>query len=117
MGNERISQLCFLSGFGLLIVSFAWPALVGGERAYSDEDAKAYQAASQNLHEVQEQARDSKTADAAEIQAAKDSFAALEAKREEAIVKGQTVSWVLKYLAAGVLGLGCVFHWILRDGA
>ncbi len=127
MGHARTSQVLLVSGFALLIFSFSWPSIVGGKRAYTDEDAEEHQAATSTLHSLEGQFASQKEKEGAghhhhhgekshvteeELKAARDRENASLAKRDEALTRGQTTALVTKWLSLIVLAAGLVFHYM-----
>lgn len=52
MKATLLAQLLLGGGIFLLVVSFIWPSLVGGRRAWNDDMAKMYAVASANYHDA-----------------------------------------------------------------
>ena len=120
MSPSRIPIWLLGAGIALIAFSFAWPRWVGGRRAFTDRDAKAYQEASIRLHNrihahasaasnperVEENPGEPKAgsegADSeAELKRAWQAFRRAQARRDAAIARGQTTARVAKWL--GVL--------------
>lgn len=126
MEKERASQLLFFVGIGVLALSFAWPWIVGGKRAWSEEDAETYTKASSDLHNVQARASheddeegdghhhhgDEEPATKEDVDSVKQQFDEIQAKRDAALSRGQTTSFIGKLVAGGLLLAGCVFRFL-----
>ena len=112
MNTEQLPRNLLLVGTFLVCASFAWPRMVGGRRAYTEEDAQEYQQASMNLHAQQH--TNSTTDDhemlgphgdleshaqpkEADLQAAKERFAGVQEKRDAALTHGRGMAAVLKW--------------------
>ena len=132
MKPPQIAMALIAAGCVCGLISLVFPSIVGGRMAYSEEDAIEYQQASLDLHnslagQVHEDASDSEddthdhdghehpVTDAADVQAAQERMAAIEAKRDTALTRGQSTAAVFKWLAVIVGGAGIVTHFATRN--
>ena len=111
---SRVSLLICLVGAALVVVSFAWPHLVGGRQAWSQEDAAEHSRAMVKLHELTLQdahghAR-GKAAGDAELAAARKDFERGQQALDNAHRRGQTTAILFRWLGIlGVLGGGTAY--------
>ena len=136
MKSPQLALVLIAVGSVLGLLSLAWPAAVGGKRAYTDEDALEYQQASLELHNqthlhIDEASHDGSVdgdgehmhehADAppddSALKAAQARMDAIESKRDTAIHKGQSTAAVFKWLAILIVAGGIVTHFSTRGPA
>ncbi len=113
MSTEQLPRNLLVLGAFLVLASFVWPPLVGGRRAYTEEDAKEYQQASMNLHAQQHThgATDARKMrgpngerdghaqpNEADLKAAQERFAEVQEQRDAALTRGQGTAAVFRWL-------------------
>lgn len=110
----RLSLLICLVGALLVVVSVAWPHLVGGRQAWSQEDAAEHSRAMVKLHgltlqDAHDDAR-GKAAGDAELAAARKDFERGRESLDNAHSRGQTTASVFRWLGIlAVLGGGAAY--------
>ena len=112
--SARISLLICLVGALLVVVSVAWPHLVGGRQAWSQEDAAEHSRAMVKLHglTLQDAHGDArgKAARDAELAAARKDFERGQQALDNAHSRGQTTATLFRWLGIlGVLGGGAAY--------
>jgi len=109
---ERLTRCLIAGGIALLVFSFVWPALVGGRRAYTEEDALEFQKASAELrqqilsghhHHDEDDSHAIGDSSLSDRQAAQERFERIQAKRDAAFSRGQTTAAWSRWL--GILCL------------
>jgi hypothetical protein len=113
MDDERTVRRAVLAGLGLLAFAFVWPRLVGGQAAYSDEDAAEFQSAAANLHDALHRSTGLESKSDS-LEAAQERFRQAQAARDDAEVRGQTVAAVAKWAGATCLLVGLCLYVRLR---
>lgn len=140
----KLSQIAIgliIAGLVLGALSLAWPSIVGGKSAYTEEQAVEYQQASLELHNQshahppadpdadddddggedggetgQEHAHSTPGGESPELVAAQARMDAAEAKRDTAVNAGQTMSSVFRWLGILMAGCGIAAHFVaMRD--
>jgi hypothetical protein len=109
MQAEKLPTWMILGGMALLAFSFLWPRMVGGKVSYTQEDAKEYLRASEELHNrIHGHGADHAdhahhpSAEAVKsdpmYQAAWNDYNKAVAKRDAAVNRGKTTAAIAKWL-------------------
>jgi len=119
------------AGVLLVVLSFLLPSLVGGKRAWSEEQAQVYSEATSKVHQLgherdpdahaREHGKDphAKEPDAkqlaAEFEEAKQHVEQLNVELERARTRGQTTALWLQWIGAVCVVLGGAGYYVLRS--
>ncbi len=114
MKSKQSCGLLIGVGMTLVVFSYLLPTLVGGRRAWSEEDARAYSQAGAKLHDaIHDHAGEhghagGATPHAVPLKEAEERFAEHKAKLESAQNRGRFMGRVLFGLGVICLGIGIV---------
>ena len=121
MKSKQSSGLLIGAGIALLLLSYLLPALVGGRRAWTEEDARAYSQAGANLHDALHSGAGEHgraVADeprAVPLKEAEERFAKHKAKLESAQNRGRLTGRILLGLGVICLGIGIVVLFVNKN--